>query len=304
MVDTIYKDNTIAIDTIYEYTVAAVNSENLEGNKSAVESVTVSGSYRISDTLFTADGTIQSITTDKNGKHIVYVRKKTRTTNGYSYKVERYGQNGEFLNSWDIPNSFEEMHFSNKIAVDDSGFIYVADPLNKILKFDSSGTIIKQLELSWQCDVRCLSIFKDTLYIADMFSQKVYAYSTSGDSLFSWGGKGFTDGRFENVNGIICDPSGMIYVEDFLDESRVQVFDNEGTFIRSFRSSDLGISIISSVKDSLILLTGSNMYGCDLNGTLKFAIYSVPSPVKAFLDQSNKLTVALWSGEVVHLVRN
>jgi len=305
--DTLYRDSAGIQDMTYEYRVAGVDKNATEGTKSAGVSVKIVGAYAIADTLFTAGGNINAAILDKNGNYLV-----VRYVTPYSSpaKIERYGKQGKFINAWDIPNGIVYSYVFNNIAVDDSNFIYVINASNSLIKFDSTGAILKQSQ--YPGTARGFTIFKDTVYFGNTVANKVFAYSTKGDSLFSWGEKGFTDGHFENITTINCDSIGQIYVEDALGFGRIQVFDRNGAFIRSFNfkenavtngATDLIVTQLD-IRDSSMLVTGSNVYSYNLNGTMQFIFFSIPSPNRAFFDSVGDIVIALWSGEVVRLKRN
>jgi hypothetical protein len=300
----VYKDQAIARDSTYEYLVAAMSPANMEGPRSTEVQVKVTQAYRISDTLFTAGGQIHCLTIDRNGNSLLYVQKNFLASDTFYYKIERFGKQGNFLNSWDIPMArMTDNNFSNKIAVDDSNYIYVIC-YNYLIKFDSSGTVLQQTTLFYSMMQRESSIFKDRVYFRDISSHKVYVCSTNGDTLFSWGGAGFTDGYFENITSIFCDSTDMIYVTDnYLDKRRLQIFNSEGRFIRSIHFNEIVGNKLTSISNDLLLFAGTDIAGYYPDGTLKFILKSMYSS-KVFFDYTGNLTCASSNGKIVHLKRN
>lgn len=304
--DTFYIDSTGIQNETYAYRVGSVNLTNQEGLKTAGDRITIENAYYIADTLFTAGGKINAINVDKHG---VYVVVRFITASSDPAKIERYSSDGTFLNSWDIPNGIEHSYTFNNIVIDDSNFIYAINSINQIIKFDDTGAVLSQFQFPGTA--RGMSILSDTLYIGDFVSHNISAYSTRGDSLFSWGSQGFQNGTFENIVSIICDSSGSIYIEDASDYGRVQVFNRTGVFVRSFSFerfaeangyTDL-IGTQLDNKDSLILVTGTNVYGFSIEGTYIFKYLGLSSPRRAFFDAARNIKVALWNGEVVSLGR-
>jgi hypothetical protein len=304
--DTIYFDSTGVQDESYIYRVVSVNLSDELGVKTAGNSITIENAYYVSDTLFTAGGKINAITIDKHG---VYVLVRFITANSDPAKIERYSSDGTFLNSWDIPNGIEHSNIFNNIVIDDSNFIYTINNTNQIIKFDDTGAVLNQFQFPGTAIG--MGILNDTLYIGDFVGHKIFAYSTRGDSLFSWGGQGFQNGTFDKIVSIICDSSGSIYIEDASDYGRVQVFSRTGVFVRSFSFERFAVAngytdLIGTQldnKDSLILVTGSNVYGFSIEGTYIFKYFGLSSPRRALFDAARNIKVALWTGEVVSLGR-
>ena len=72
------------------------------------------------------------------------------------------------------------------------------------------------------------------IFVSDGYvNSRVAKFSKAGDWVKSWGEKGTKDGEFDTPHSIAADARGNIYVAD-RGNRRVQVFDPEGTFLRSF----------------------------------------------------------------------
>lgn len=94
-------------------------------------------------------------------------------------------------------------------------------------------------------DVSSLERIGDRLYILDGIQSKVLVYSTKGDFLFEFGGLGTTPGKFSHPYSMQADGKGFIWILD-TDNSRIAVFDSDGTFI-----SNLGRESIYSTPGSI-----------------------------------------------------
>jgi len=71
------------------------------------------------------------------------------------------------------------------------------------------------------------------IFISDGYiNSRVAKFSKDGDWVKSWGEKGNKEGQFDTPHSIAADVRGNIYVAD-RGNQRVQVFDPEGTFVRS-----------------------------------------------------------------------
>ncbi len=75
----------------------------------------------------------------------------------------------------------------------------------------------------------------------------VYVYEQDGTFLFSWGGSGGVDGKFDSPRGIAINGSGYVFVADSLN-NRIQVFYPNGTFLSKFSTALLpwGIAVNGS----------------------------------------------------------
>ena len=94
----------------------------------------------------------------------------------YHHRIQKFDNDGNFEDRWDFEDGSAngELYWPQRIAVDSSGNIYVADTVNhRIQKFDSDG--------AWDA---------------------------------TWGSEGDGDGQFFHPQGIAVDSSGNIYVAD------------------------------------------------------------------------------------------
>ncbi|MBD3322543.1 MAG: hypothetical protein GF350_15685 [Chitinivibrionales bacterium] len=307
--DTVYQDSTALQDNSYTYQVKSVDKNGNEGKLSSEVGVGVVSAFEVADTLFTAGGNIKGITVDNNGNFIVV---RFITPHSPPAKVERYDTTGNLINSWDIVNGVDDGSSTNNVVVDDSGFIYVVNNYDIVSKFDSTGAIIDSFKTQGQ--LGGIGIFRDTLFIGSRTAHKITAYGISGDSLFSWGNNGFTEGNFVNMVAMVCDKEGNIYVEDAGPTyGRIQIFDKNGSFKNSLSFEQY--SLISGetdligaqldVDDSTILATGvQNVYCFNAIGTL---LWRLPLeqyvPIRAFFDNAGNIMVALFTGEIISIKR-
>ncbi|MFB5610368.1 MAG: HYR domain-containing protein [Nitrosopumilaceae archaeon] len=96
-----------------------------------------------------------------------------------------------------------------------------------------------------------------------------YAQSASHPLLTQWGESGNQDGEFFNPQNIAIDSEGNVYVTD-LGNRRVQQFDNNGVFLKSWGSSGSGAGQFNSVSG--IAVDENSVYVVDnqLNKIQKF----------------------------------
>lgn len=73
------------------------------------------------------------------------------------------------------------------------------------------------------------------IYVTDGYSNAcVHKYTPDGKHIMSWGKSGVGPGEFNLPHNICCDADGIVYVAD-RENSRIQVFDENGKFIREMR---------------------------------------------------------------------
>src|SRR5687767_11368292 len=83
---------------------------------------------------------------------------------------------------------------------------------------------------------------------------RVLKFDKDGRFITSWGGKGKEQGQFEVAHGITIDPKGLLWVMD-RENSRIQVFDTNGKFVREQKYKGLPCSV-SFTKDEAFMVNG------------------------------------------------
>jgi sugar lactone lactonase YvrE len=71
---------------------------------------------------------------------------------------------------------------------------------------------------------------------------RLLKFDSKGNFVKSWGGKGTEPGQFDVAHGIAIDGKGLLWVAD-RENQRIQIFDQEGTFVRQLKYAGLPCSL-------------------------------------------------------------
>lgn len=147
---------------------------------------------------------------------------------------------------------------------------------------------------------------RDRLYVVDTWRNKVLAFSTEGDSLFEFGGRGDREGEFYSPTGISVDGEGRIYVVDTF-HFAIQVFSPDGEFLYAFGKAGQSPGLFARPKGIAVDRRGNiyvtdsmtdNVQIFDSSGRLLLVLggsgsgpgqFSVPSGI--WIDDGQKLFV-------------
>jgi len=105
-----------------------------------------------------------------------------------------------------------------------------------------------------------------------MGDPRVLKFDRTGKFIKSWGGKGKEPGKFEIAHGVAIDAKGLLWVMD-RENQRIQVFDQDGTFVRQMTYAGLPCSIAIG-RDSVFMVNGfaGQLLKLDLHGRVRAAV--------------------------------
>ncbi len=153
-------------------------------------------------------------------------------------KVHVFNLNGDQLFTFGEEGSGPgQFDFPYGISVDEDGKIYVADMYNsQISIFDKNGDFIDYFAYEYSENGTFISpaglrIINEKVYITDVDANKVFVFDLHGQLLLEVGEEGIEEGQFLAPNAVIADEEGTIFVVDTVND-RIQMFDDEGNFIR------------------------------------------------------------------------
>ena len=140
----------------------------------------------------------------------------------------------------------DQFKFPCGIAIDSSGYIYVADQENnRIEKYNSNGTFITKWGSAGTGDGQFgypSGIAVDSsgnVYVIESSNHRVQKFNSSGAFITKWGSYGTGDGQFAYPWVVAVDSSDNVYVADQMNH-RVQKFNSSGVFITKWGSEGVG----------------------------------------------------------------
>jgi len=158
----------------------------------------------------------------------------------------------EFERMW--PALEQPWYFNDPrgIAIDSSGYVYVADKDNhRIQKFTSNGQFVTKWG-SWGNEDgqfnEPIDIAIDRsgyFYVLERGNARIQKFTSDGQFLTKWGGWGNGDGQFKGPYGIAVDKNSYVYVAD-TENARIQKFTSDGQFVTKWGSPGSGDGQFSS----------------------------------------------------------
>ncbi len=101
---------------------------------------------------------------------------------------------------------------------------------------------------------------------------RVLKFDKNGTFIKSWGGEGTEPGKFNVAHGIAVDAKGQLWVAD-RENSRIQIFDQDGTFIKQLKYAGLPCSIDIG-RQNIFMVNGftGQLLKLDLDGKVLAAV--------------------------------
>ena len=186
--------------------------------------------------------------------------------------VVEFDENGKYL------RSFGEGVFGNRphgIYLDPDSNIWISDgSSHTVVKFSPQGQVLLTLGTKNQAGAwdeaagtRLLNQPNDVVVgrNGDVFlvqghtpgamgDPRVIKFDRTGKFIKSWGGKGAEPGKFQVAHGISLDAKGQLWVSD-RENSRMQIFDQEGNFVRQVKYAGLPCSLLIQ-RDGMTMVNG------------------------------------------------
>src|SRR6185295_12180765 len=218
----------------------------------------------------------------------------SRPGNGINTQtIVEFDENGKFI------RSFGEGLFGMRphgIRIDAENNIWLSDGSSHIVvKLDQQGKVLLTLGTKGQAGAwdeaagtRLLNQPNDVaigrngdFFVVEghtpgaMGDPRVLKFDKTGKFIKSWGGKGKEPGKFDVAHGISIDAKGLLWVAD-RENSRIEVFDQDGTFVREMKYAGLPCSFDIG-KDGITMVNGftGQILKLDLEGKV-LSVYGKP----------------------------
>ncbi|MBS1884682.1 MAG: NHL repeat-containing protein, partial [Actinobacteria bacterium] len=172
--------------------------------------------------------------------------------------IYRYSDDGSLLARWghfEVTSGF----VGRGIATDAAGDLWVADEAGgKVVEFGPDGSMLR----SWDAtgDGAIAIGPKGDVYLLNHY--EVEHFTPDGTLIAKWGLKDGLGGKFAESYGIATGPDGDVYVAETWGD-RVDVFDSEGAFLRSFGSGGYGPGQFSTPYGIAVAPTSGDVYVAD-----------------------------------------
>jgi len=205
-------------------------------------------------------GEVPGVAVNSRGHVLVFTRSNSAGGPAYApaaAQLLEFGPQGEFLG--EIGKGLYAWSEAHTVRIDKDDNIWAIDKgSDMVVKFNPAGRVImvfgrrqesadeetkpwehvdpplpaadglfrQPTDVTWDSD--------GNIYITDGYiNSRVAKYDKNGDWVKSWGDKGTGPGQFRIPHTIVADRNNHIYVGDRTNR-RIQVFDNEGKFLRMF----------------------------------------------------------------------
>jgi len=188
--------------------------------------------------------------------------------------VFQFDKDGNMLKRWGA-GMFVWPH---GIDVDDDGNVWIADARgegdrgHQVIKFSSDGDVLMRLGTAGVAG-RTQSTFdqpNDVLVApnGDIFvgdghpgngNNRIVKFSSDGTYLMEWGETGSAPGQFRTPHALAMDSQGLLYVGD-RSNRRIQVFEQDGTFVRDFYNFGRASGVAIDGDDNLYVADSESNY--------------------------------------------
>lgn len=183
------------------------------------------------------------------------------------------------------------------IAFSGNGHLYAVDQgSDRITVWDGNGSFLRSWGKLGSGDgqlnnPRDLAIGGDKVFVVEQSNHRVQVFDMEGNYLSKWGSNGTENGKFRSPYAIALSMTGNQVNEVFVsewDNHRIQVFDSNGTYLRTIGTGSYGggndqFGYASGVHvEGNLLYASSRNYNkikiFDVNGTFLNAISTVGHP--------------------------
>ena len=189
--------------------------------------------------------------------------------------VFQFDKDGTMLKRWGA-GMFVWPH---GIDVDDDGNVWVADARgegnrgHQVIKFSQDGEVLMRLgtagvagrtQTTFDQPNDVLVSPNGDIFVGDGHpangNNRIVKFSSDGTYLMEWGETGSAPGQFRTPHALAMDSQGLLYVGD-RSNRRIQVFEQDGTFVRDFYNFGRASGVAIDGDDNIYVADSESNYG-------------------------------------------
>jgi len=157
-----------------------------------------------------------------------------------------------------------EMIYPRAIARAPDGTFYVIDRVAHVQRFDTDGKPLNGWFMAEWSQGKPVGLTVDregNLWVPDTHYHRVIVFSSEGRELKRFGKRGTGPGEFDLPTDVAFDDAGNIYVSEYGENNRIQVFDRDFNYLRGF--GQIGGNDGDLARPQSIAIVGDTLYVTD-----------------------------------------
>ena len=225
-------------------------------------------------TIGNTDGQLNSPKSILAEKSLVHV------SDAGNSRIVTFDNDGNFIRNWgDSGINYQSVQNPTDIAVDDSGIYYVSDGnQNKIIKFNTNGTYVGEINSILTASAKFSSIESITVHDDDAFllsstNNRILNFHSTGGFLKSFGTTGDGDKQLQNPTSLEFADDDNLYVADS-QNNRVLVLNTAGEYVAKWGTFGNGLGEFNKMTGIDVDSNGNIWVADSGNRIQKFASLS------------------------------
>ena len=225
-------------------------------------------------TIGNTDGQLNSPTSILAEKTLVHV------SDAGNSRIVTFDNDGNFIRNWGNSGiNYQSVQNPTDIAVDDSGIYYVSDGnQNKIIKFNTNGTYVGEINSILTASAKFSSIESITVHDDDAFllsstNNRILNFHSTGGFLKSFGTTGDGDKQLQNPTSLEFADNDNLYVADS-QNNRVLVLNTAGEYVAKWGTFGNGLGEFNKMTGIDVDSNGNIWVADSGNRIQKFASLS------------------------------
>ena len=225
-------------------------------------------------TIGNTDGQLNSPKSILAEKSLVHV------SDAGNSRIVTFDNDGNFIRNWGNSGiNYQSVQNPTDIAVDDSGIYYVSDGnQNKIIKFNTNGTYVGEINSILTASAKFSSIESITVHDDDAFllsstNNRILNFHSTGGFLKSFGTTGDGDKQLQNPTSLEFADDDNLYVADS-QNNRVLVLNTAGEYVAKWGTFGNGLGEFNKMTGIDVDSNGNIWVADSGNRIQKFASLS------------------------------